>query len=138
MENSKVRQDPFYLRSMKLTVRVIHWSHLPGSHHSPSVKLLGVVKMRGQPKDLGKLSKLYAHPPTICHPHKNPLFLVKEESRVELSDDFLISIVTELQKVCDAMKITSFNYPVERGILLPPQVVKMNPLHRDDMLGFSV
>jgi hypothetical protein len=107
-------------------------------HHSPGVKLLGVIKMRGQPKDLSKLSKLYAHPPTICHPHKNPLCLVKEESRVELSDDFWIPIVTELQKVCDAMEITNINYLVERSILLPPHVVKMNPLHWDNMLAFSV
>jgi hypothetical protein len=94
--------------------------------------------MRGQPKDLSKLSKLYGEPPTICHPHKNPLFLVKEQSRVELSDDFLIPIVTEPQKVSDAMEIKSFNYSIERGILLRPHVVKINPLHRDYKLGLSV
>jgi hypothetical protein len=138
MENGKVREDPFYLWSTKLTVWVTHWSHLPCTHHSPNVKLLGVVKLRGQPKDLGKLSKLYVEPPTIYHPHRNPLFVVKEESRVELSDDILILIITELQKIGDAMEITSFNYSIERGILLPPHIVKMNPLHWDDMLGFSV
>jgi hypothetical protein len=94
--------------------------------------------MRGQPKDLGKLGKLYTEPPTICHPHKNPLFLVKEESGVELRDDFLIPIVFKLQKVGDAIEITSFNYSIERGIFLPPHVIKMNPLHRDDKLGFLV
>jgi hypothetical protein len=36
------------------------------------------------------------------------------------------------------MEITSFNYSVERGILLPPHVIKMNPLHQDDRLGFPV
>jgi hypothetical protein len=102
------------------------------------VKLLGVVKMRGQPKDLGKLSKLYVEPPTIYHPHRNPLFVVKEESRVELSDDILILIITELQKIGDAMEITSFNYSIERGILLRPHVVKINPLHQDYKLGLSV
>jgi hypothetical protein len=131
-----VREDPFYLWSTKLTVWVTHWSHLPCTHHSPNVKLLGVVKLRGQPKDLGKLSKLYVEPPTIYHPHRNPLFVVKEESRVELSDDFLIPIITELQKIGDAMEITSFNYSVERDILLAPHIVKMNPLHWDDRLGF--
>jgi hypothetical protein len=50
----------------------------------------------------------------------------------------LIPIITELQKVGDAMEITSFNYSVERGILLLPHVVKMNPLHWDDRLGFPV
>jgi hypothetical protein len=102
------------------------------------VKLLEVVKMRGQSKYLGKLGKLYVEPPVICHPHKNPLFLIKEESGVGLRDDFLIPIVSELQKVGDAMEIISFNYFVERGILLLPHVVKINPLHRDDMLGFLV
>jgi hypothetical protein len=33
----------------------------------------------------------------ITHPHKDPLFLVKEESGVELSDDFLIPAVPKLQ-----------------------------------------
>jgi hypothetical protein len=50
----------------------------------------------------------------------------------------LIPIITELQKVGDAMEITSFNYSVERGILLLTHVVKMNPLHWDDRLGFPV
>jgi hypothetical protein len=35
-------------------------------------------------------------PSTISHLHKDPLFLVKEESGVELSDDFLILIVPKL------------------------------------------
>jgi hypothetical protein len=107
-------------------------------HHSPSVQLLRVVRMSGQPKDLGKLSKLHGEPPTIGHPHKYPLFLVKEESRVELGDVFLIPIVAELQKVGDAMEITSFNYSIEGGILLPRHVVKVDPLHWDHMLGLSV
>jgi hypothetical protein len=138
MENGKVREDAVYLGSTEVTVWVIHWSHLPCSHHSPGVKLLGVIKMGGQPKYLSKLRKLYVEPLTISHPHKNPLFLVKEESGVELSDDFLIPIVSELQKVGDAMEITSFNYSIEGGILLLPHVVKMNPLHRNDMLGLPV
>jgi hypothetical protein len=57
---------------------------------------------------------------------------------MKLSDDFLILVVTKLQKVGDAMVITSFNDYVERGILLPPHVVKVNPLHRDDKLGLFV
>jgi hypothetical protein len=36
------------------------------------------------------------------------LFLVKEESGVELCDDLLVPIVAELQQIGDAMKITSF------------------------------
>jgi hypothetical protein len=51
----------------------------------------------------------------------------------------LIPIVPELQKVGDVMEITSFNYSVEIGVLLLlPHVIKINPLHRDDMLGFLV
>jgi hypothetical protein len=50
----------------------------------------------------------------------------------------LIPIVTEPQKVSDAMEIKSFNYSIERGILLRPHVVKINPLHRDYKLGLSV
>jgi hypothetical protein len=32
------------------------------------------------------------------------------------------------------MKVTSFNYSVETGILLLPHVVKVNPLHGDNEL----
>jgi hypothetical protein len=69
--------------------------------------------------------------------HIKVLFLVKEESRVELGDDFFILIVAKLQKVGDAMEITCFNNYVERGILLLPHVIKVDPLHWDDRLGLS-
>jgi hypothetical protein len=36
-------------------------------------------------------------PSVIGHPHKDPLFLIKKESGVELSIDFLIPIVPKLQ-----------------------------------------
>jgi hypothetical protein len=94
--------------------------------------------MRGQPKYLSKLGKLYVEPLATCHPHKNPLFHVKEESGVEHKDDFLIPIVPEVQKVGDTMDVTSFNYSIENGFLLLPHVVKMNLLHRDNRLGFLV
>jgi hypothetical protein len=42
-------------------------------------------------------------PPTIGHPHENPLFHVIEESRVELSYDLLISIMPKLQQFGDLM-----------------------------------
>jgi hypothetical protein len=46
-------------------------------------------------------------PSAICHPHKYPLFLVKEESGVELDNDFLIPIVPKLQQISDSMQVTS-------------------------------
>jgi hypothetical protein len=36
-------------------------------------------------------------PSAIGNPHKDSLFLVKEESGVEISDDFLIPIIPKLQ-----------------------------------------
>jgi hypothetical protein len=48
------------------------------------VKLLGVVEVRGQAKNLGKLRKLDRKHVPISHPHKDPLFLVKEESGIKL------------------------------------------------------
>jgi hypothetical protein len=36
------------------------------------------------------------------------------------------------------MEITSFNNSVEIGILHPPHVVKVNPLHREYRLGLSI
>jgi hypothetical protein len=60
------------------------------------VKLLGNVKLRRQPKNLSKLSKLDVKPSAISHPHKDSLFLVKEETGVELNNDLLIPVVLEL------------------------------------------
>jgi hypothetical protein len=102
------------------------------------VKLLGVVKVRGQPKKLGKLCKLDGEPIDISHPHEDPLFLVKEDSGIELYDDFLILVVSKLQNIRDAMKVTSFKNFVEGGILLLLHIVEVNPLHRDNRLGLLV
>jgi hypothetical protein len=71
------------------------------------VKFLRDVKVRRQPKELGKLSELDVEPSAICHPHKDSLLPIKEESRVELCDDILVPVVAKLQKVRDAMELTS-------------------------------
>jgi hypothetical protein len=71
------------------------------------VKFLGDVQMRRQPKNLRKLSKVHNESPAIGHPHKDPLFLIKEESGVELSDDLLVPVVPKLQEICNSMKVTS-------------------------------
>jgi hypothetical protein len=42
-------------------------------------------------------------PPVIGHPHENSLFLVIEESGVELSYDLLILIMPKLQQPSDLM-----------------------------------
>jgi hypothetical protein len=42
-------------------------------------------------------------PPAIDHPHEDPLFLLIEESGVELSYDLLILIVSKLQQNRDLM-----------------------------------
>jgi hypothetical protein len=64
--------------------------------------------MRRQPKDLGKLCELDGEPSAIGHPHEDSLFLVKVESGIELSNDFLVPVVMEQQQVGDAMELTSF------------------------------
>jgi hypothetical protein len=71
------------------------------------VKFLRDVKMRRQPKEFSKLSELDVEPSAICHPHKDSLLPIKEESRVELCDDILVPVVAKLQKVRDAMELTS-------------------------------
>jgi hypothetical protein len=50
------------------------------------------------------LGELDVKPSAISNPHKDSLFLVKEE----LSYDLLVLVVEELQQVGDAMKVTSF------------------------------
>jgi hypothetical protein len=46
------------------------------------VKLPRDVQLRRQTKNLSKLSQLHMKPPAISHPHKDPLFLIIEESEV--------------------------------------------------------
>jgi hypothetical protein len=71
------------------------------------VKFLGNVQLRRQPKNLSKLSKFHIESPAICHPHKDPLFIIKEESGVELSDDLLLPVVPELQQIYNTIEVTS-------------------------------
>jgi hypothetical protein len=42
-------------------------------------------------------------PSAISHPYKDHLFLVIEESGVELEDDFLILVVSKLQRISDTV-----------------------------------
>jgi hypothetical protein len=67
-------------------------------------------------------------PSVICHPHKDPLFLVIEESGVELIDDLLIPVVPKLEQISDTMQVTSFKYPIEEHVLLIPHVFNINIL----------
>jgi hypothetical protein len=138
MKDDKVRKDPIYLWGTKAAVLDIHQGHLPSSHQAPGVKLLGIVKVSGQPKKPGKLCKHDVEPLAISHPHEDPLFLVKEESGIELYDDFLIRVVLKLQNVRDAMKVTSLKNSIEGGILLLHHIVKVNPLHQYNKLGLPV
>jgi hypothetical protein len=102
-----VREQPFYLGRLEAVVWDVQRVHLPRHHHPLGVKLLGDVQLRRQPKNLSKQRQLHMKPSAICHPHKYPLFLVKEESGVELDNDFLIPIVPKLQQISDSMQVTS-------------------------------
>jgi hypothetical protein len=102
------------------------------------VKLLGDIKVRGQPKKLNKMCKLDVEPSTISHPHKDSLFLLKEECGIELRDDLLIPVVPKLQNVGDVMTFTSFKNPIEGCILLALHIVKVNPLHWDNWPGLPI
>jgi hypothetical protein len=96
MKDGKVRKNPIDLQCMESIVLDIHRGHLQSGHYTPGVKLLGVVKVRGQPKKLGKLCKLDVEHSAISHQHEDPLFLFKEETEIELCDDFLILVVQKL------------------------------------------
>jgi hypothetical protein len=98
-----VWKQPLNLGRLETTVLDIHESYLP-RHQDPSrVKLLGDVQLRRQPKNLSKLSELHMEPSAISHPHEYLLFLVIEESGVELGDDFLILVVPKLEKISDTV-----------------------------------
>jgi hypothetical protein len=42
------------------------------------------------------MGQFHIEPSPICHPHEDPLFLVKKESGVELSYALLVSVVLKL------------------------------------------
>jgi hypothetical protein len=67
----------------------------------------------------------------ISHPHKDHLFLVIEESGVELRDDFLISVVPKLEQISDTMQVTSLKNPVKVHVLLIPHIFNIHILLLD-------
>jgi hypothetical protein len=52
-------------------------------------------------------------PLVISYPHKDPLFLVIEESGVEFGDNFLIPVVPKLEQIGDTMQVTSLKNPLK-------------------------
>jgi hypothetical protein len=70
-------------------------------------------------------------PSTISHPHKNSLFLVIEESGVELEDDFLILVVPKLEQISDTMLVTSLKNPVKMHVFLVPHILNIHILLLD-------
>jgi hypothetical protein len=67
-------------------------------------------------------------PSTISHPHKYPLFLVIEESEVELRVDFLILVVPKLEQISDTMQVTSLKNPVKMHVLLVPHILNIHKI----------
>jgi hypothetical protein len=71
-------------------------------------------------------------PSAISHPHKDPLFLVIEESGVELRDDFLISVVPKFEQISDTMQVTSLKNLVKVHVILVPQILNIHILLLDN------
>jgi hypothetical protein len=67
----------------------------------------------------------------ISHSHKDPLFLVIEESGVKLRDDFLILVVPKLEWISYTMQVTSLKNPVKMHALLVPHILNIHILLLD-------
>jgi hypothetical protein len=131
MQHKKVRKRPLNLARLETTVLNVHGSHLPRHHDRSRVKHLGDVQLRRQPKNLSKLSYLHMKPSVISHPHKDPLFLVIQESIVKLGDDFLILVVLKLEQISDIMQVTSLKNHVKMHVLLVPHILNIHILLLD-------
>jgi hypothetical protein len=70
-------------------------------------------------------------PSVVSHPHKDPLFLVIEESGLELRDDLLIPVAPKLEQINDTMQVTSLKNPVEVHVLLVPHILNIHILLLD-------
>jgi hypothetical protein len=67
-------------------------------------------------------------PSIISHPHKDPLFLIIEESGVELGDNLLIPVVPKLEQISDTMQVTSLKNPIKTHVLLVPHILNIHIL----------
>jgi hypothetical protein len=70
-------------------------------------------------------------PSAISHSHKYPIFLVIEESGVELEDDLLIPVVPKLEQISDTMQVTRLKNPVKMYVLLVPYILNIHILLLD-------
>jgi hypothetical protein len=70
-------------------------------------------------------------PSVISHPYKDSLFLVIEESGVELRDDFLIPVVPKLEQIGDTMQVTRLKNLVKMHVLLVPHILNIHILLLD-------
>jgi hypothetical protein len=70
-------------------------------------------------------------PSDISHPHKDPLFLIIEESGVELGDDFFIPVVPKLEQISDTMQVISLKNSVKMYVLLVPRILNIHILLLD-------
>jgi hypothetical protein len=70
-------------------------------------------------------------PFAISHLPKDSLFLVIEESGVELRDDFLILVVSKLEQISDTIQVTSLKNPVKMHFLLVPHIFNIDILLLD-------
>jgi hypothetical protein len=70
-------------------------------------------------------------PSAISRPHKDPLFLIIEESGVELRDDFLIPVVPNLEQISDTMQVTSLKNLIKMHVLLVPHILNIHILLLD-------
>jgi hypothetical protein len=91
-----------------------------------------------QPKNLYKLCEPDVEPSVISYPHEDSLFLVKEETSIELGDDFLIPVVSKRQKLSDAMELRRLKNPIEVHVPAALHIIYVNPLSRNHWLGLSV
>jgi hypothetical protein len=71
-------------------------------------------------------------PSAISHPHKYPLFLILEESGVELEYDFFIPVVLELEQISDTIQVTSLKNPVKVHVLLVSHIFNIHILLLDN------
>jgi hypothetical protein len=70
-------------------------------------------------------------PSAISHRHKDHVFLVIEESGVELRDNFLILVVSKLEQISDTMQVTSLKNHVKMYVLLVPHILNIHILLLD-------
>jgi hypothetical protein len=119
-------------RSLKVG-GLIHGSHLIEPNHIAIMKIQRMLGRTPKTQDRGKVAYSDRILGAIGHPSNVSVVLVEEESRIELKDHFIISIIQKSHDILEPMILTHLNDILEGlTVLVLLHESPIHPLHRNN------